>query len=48
MTDCNVYEGAHRTGVKKLLFSGSSCIYARIAPQLNREEYLMTFKEIAV
>jgi len=38
----NVLEGARLTGVKKLLFLGSSCIYPRLAPQPMREEMLLT------
>ena len=38
----NVIEAAQRTGVKKLLFLGSSCIYPRLAPQPMREEMLLT------
>jgi GDP-L-fucose synthase len=38
----NVIESAHRHGVKKLLFLGSSCIYPKLAPQPLREEYLLT------
>ena len=38
----NVIENAHRYGVKKLLFLGSSCIYPKMAPQPIREEYLLT------
>ena len=38
----NVIEGAYRSGVKKLLFLGSSCIYPKLAPQPLREEYLLT------
>ena len=38
----NVIEAAHRHGVKKLLFLGSSCIYPRLAPQPMKEEYLLT------
>jgi GDP-L-fucose synthase len=30
------------SGVKKLLFLGSSCIYPKLAPQPIREEYLLT------
>jgi GDP-L-fucose synthase len=33
---------AYLTGVKKLLFLGSSCIYPRLAPQPMKEEYLLT------
>src|SRR5580704_19237113 len=29
----NVIEAAHRSGVKRLLFLGSSCIYPKLAPQ---------------
>jgi len=35
-------EGAHRAGVKRLLFLGSSCIYPKLAPQPLREESLLT------
>src|SRR5690606_21959761 len=38
----NVIEAAHRTGVRKLLNLGSSCIYPRLAPQPLREEYMIT------
>lgn len=38
----NIIESAHKNGVKKLLFLGSSCIYPRLAPQPIREESLMT------
>jgi GDP-L-fucose synthase len=38
----NVIEAARETGVKKLLFLGSSCIYPRLAPQPMREEMLLT------
>jgi GDP-L-fucose synthase len=38
----NVIHGAHRTGVEKLLFLGSSCIYPRLAPQPIREDALLT------
>src|SRR5215468_3087756 len=38
----NVIDSAWRTGVRKLLFLGSSCIYPRLAPQPMREEYLLT------
>lgn len=39
---CNVIDAAHRFGVKKLLFLGSSCIYPRMCPQPIKEEYLLT------
>lgn len=38
----NVIHEAWRTGVKRLLFLGSSCIYPRDCPQPIREEYLLT------
>jgi len=38
----NVIHAAHETGVQKLLFLGSSCIYPRNAPQPMREDALMT------
>ena len=38
----NVIESAHRAGVKKLMFLGSSCIYPKLAPQPLREDYLLT------
>lgn len=37
----NVIDSAWRSGVKKLLFLGSSCIYPRNAPQPIKEEYLL-------
>lgn len=39
---CNVLRAAHETGVKKLLYLGSSCIYPREAAQPVKEEYLLT------
>lgn len=38
----NVIEGAHRAGVPRLLFLGSSCIYPREAPQPMTEDCLLT------
>ena len=38
----NIVHSAHRCGVKKLLFLGSSCIYPRDCPQPMKEEYLLT------
>lgn len=38
----NVIHAASQTGVKKLLFLGSSCIYPRLAEQPMREEALLT------
>jgi len=37
-----VLRAAHRHGVEKLLYLGSSCIYPRDCPQPIREEYLLT------
>jgi GDP-L-fucose synthase len=37
----NVIEAAHQTGVRKLLFLGSSCIYPKLAEQPIREEALL-------
>jgi GDP-L-fucose synthase len=38
----NVIDAAHRAGVGRLLFLGSSCIYPRLADQPMGEEALMT------
>ena len=38
----NVIDAAYRSGVKKLLFLGSSCIYPKFAPQPMKEEHLLT------
>jgi GDP-L-fucose synthase len=38
----NVIHEAWRSGVKQLLFLGSSCIYPRDCPQPIREDYLLT------
>src|SRR5437867_11389542 len=38
----HLIHGAHRAGVKKLLFLGSYCIYPKLAPQPLKEEYLFT------
>jgi GDP-L-fucose synthase len=38
----NVIEAARRTGVKRLLFLGSSCIYPKMAPQPIQEDALLT------
>lgn len=40
--ETNVIHEAWRTGVKRLLFLGSSCIYPRECPQPMKEEYLLT------
>lgn len=42
MIQTNVIEAAFRSGVKKLLFLGSSCIYPRQVPQPMTEEALLT------
>ena len=42
MIESNVIHAAWRTGVERLLFLGSSCIYPRDCPQPIREEYLLT------
>ena len=38
----NVIDAAWRTGVRKLCFLGSSCIYPKLAPQPMREDALLT------
>jgi len=38
----NIITSAFKTGVKSLLFLGSSCIYPRECPQPMKEEYLLT------
>jgi GDP-L-fucose synthase len=38
----NLIYGAFESGVRKLLFLGSSCIYPKLAPQPLKEEYLLT------
>lgn len=42
MIATNVIEAARRTGVEKLLFLGSSCIYPKHAPQPIAEDALLT------
>jgi len=42
MIESNVIHQAYKTGVKKLLFLGSSCIYPNLAPQPLKEEYLLS------
>ena len=42
MIQSNVIHSAYATGVKKLMFLGSSCIYPKMAPQPLKEEYLLT------
>jgi GDP-L-fucose synthase len=38
----NIIKGSYNTGVEKLLFLGSSCIYPRDSPQPIKEEYLFS------
>ena len=38
----NTIHGAHRAGVSRLLFLGSSCIYPKLAPQPMPEDSLLT------
>jgi GDP-L-fucose synthase len=40
--ESNLIHGAHRAGVQRLMFLGSSCIYPRDCPQPIREDYLLT------
>lgn len=42
MIEANIIEAAYRTGVEKLLFLGSSCIYPKFAPQPITEDALLT------
>ena len=42
MVQANVIDAAFRTGVRKLLFLGSSCIYPKLAPQPMAEDVLLT------
>jgi GDP-L-fucose synthase len=40
--EANIIHGAWQTGVRKLMFLGSSCIYPRLAPQPMAENALLT------
>jgi GDP-L-fucose synthase len=42
MIEANIIQAAHVSGVQKLLFLGSSCIYPQLAPQPMAEEALLT------
>lgn len=42
MIQNNVIHNSYLTGVKKLMFLGSSCIYPKLAPQPLKEESLLT------
>ena len=38
----NLIDAAHKAGIEKFIFLGSSCIYPKYAPQPLKEEYLLT------
>lgn len=38
----NIIHNSYLSGVKKMLFLGSSCIYPKLCPQPIKEEYLLT------
>ncbi len=42
MIECNAIHEAHRAGVQRLLYLGSSCIYPKFAPQPIQESALLT------
>jgi GDP-L-fucose synthase len=42
LIESNIIHAAYQSGVKKLMFLGSSCIYPKMAPQPLKEEYLLT------
>lgn len=42
MIGTNIINSAYKTGVEKLIFLGSSCIYPKLAPQPLKEEYLLS------
>jgi GDP-L-fucose synthase len=42
MMQDNVIDAAHKAGVAKFVFLGSSCIYPKMAPQPIKEDYLLT------
>jgi len=42
MIQTNIIHSAYTSGVKRLLFLGSTCIYPKLSPQPMREEYLLT------
>jgi len=42
MIQNNIIDAAYRSGVKKLMFLGSSCIYPKLAPQPLKEDALLT------
>jgi GDP-L-fucose synthase len=44
MMQCNIIHSAHKVGIQKLLFLGSSCIYPKLAEQPMTEAALLTGK----
>ena len=42
LIESNIIHASWKSGVKKLMFLGSSCIYPKMAPQPLKEEYLLT------
>lgn len=42
MIEANVMHAAHASGVQRMMFLGSSCIYPRDCPQPIHEDYLLT------
>lgn len=42
--ETNVFAAAQKTGIRRMLFLGSSCIYPKMAPQPLMEEHLLTSK----
>lgn len=42
MIEANIIHAAYKSGVKKLMFLGSSCIYPKMAPQPLKEDYLLS------
>ena len=42
MIEANIFEAAHKNGVGRFLFLGSSCIYPKFAEQPIREDSLLT------
>jgi nucleoside-diphosphate-sugar epimerase len=42
MIEANIIRAAHESGVQRLLFLGSSCIYPKLAEQPMREDALLT------
>lgn len=42
MIQSNIIKQSHESGVQKLLFLGSSCIYPKLCPQPIKEDYLLT------